>query len=104
MQVSIGHNAAVRRLLTRLGSLIFAAPLAFAVLTPVVPVYAATTITVTTTADDLTSNGNCSLREAIRAANLDAVVDTCRAGSGSDIILIPAGTYTLTRDGRNDDA
>jgi CSLREA domain-containing protein len=44
---------------------------------------------VTTTSDPVTGTclpGNCSLREAIVEANL---------GSGSDTVLVPAGTYTL---------
>jgi CSLREA domain-containing protein len=47
----------------------------------------ATTITVNTTADDYATNGNCTLGEAITAANTNAVVDNCTAGeSGSDTI------------------
>jgi len=47
----------------------------------------ATTITVNTTADDYAANGNCTLGEAITAANINAVVDNCTAGeSGSDTI------------------
>jgi CSLREA domain-containing protein len=56
-------------------------------------------IVVDTTDDDMEDNGNCSLREAIQAANTDTAVDACPAGSGHDIILIPAGTYVLTRHG-----
>lgn len=55
----------------------------------------AATITVTTTADELNSDGDCSLREAIRAANTDAVVDACAAGSGTDTIVVPAGNYVF---------
>jgi CSLREA domain-containing protein len=51
---------------------------------------------VTTTADELNANGNCSLREAIRAANTDTAVDACPAGKGADVIFLPAGTYSLT--------
>lgn len=64
----------------------------------------ATVITVNTTADELNTNGNCSLREAIRAANLDQAVDACPAGNGSDRINLPAGTYILTLAGTNEDA
>ena len=47
----------------------------------------ATTITVNTTADDYDTNGNCTLREAINAANTNAVVDNCTAGEfGNDTI------------------
>ena len=56
----------------------------------------AASITVTTTADELTANGNCSLREAIQAASTDTAVDACSAGSGADTIIVPAGTYNLT--------
>ncbi len=65
---------------------------------------AATTITVNTTDDELNSDGDCSLREAIRAANTDTAVDACPAGSGTDIITLPAGTYKLTIAGANEDA
>lgn len=59
---------------------------------------AAATITVTSLADEygLAPNGNCSVREAIDAANLDVSVDACAAGSGSDEVVLPAGTYTPT--------
>ncbi len=63
-----------------------------------------TTIRVNTVVDELNSNGNCSLREAIRAANLDAAVDGCPAGNGKDEIILPAGTYTLSIGGIDEDA
>jgi CSLREA domain-containing protein len=59
------------------------------------PARGAGPIVVTTTADELNSNGNCSLREAIQAANTDAPVDACPAGSGADLIVLPPGIYTL---------
>ncbi|MCA9980622.1 MAG: CSLREA domain-containing protein, partial [Anaerolineales bacterium] len=52
-------------------------------------------IAVDTTADDLTDNGNCTLREAIEAANTKTAVDMCPAGGVTTTITIPAGTYTL---------
>lgn len=63
----------------------------------VTPVYAAT-LTVTTTVDELNTNGNCSLREAIiNANNNDQSGSTdCTAGSGVDTIVVPAGTYVLS--------
>lgn len=63
-------------------------------------------ITVDSTADDLNlgTTGNCTLREAIQAANTDAAVDGCASGSGADTVVIPAGTYTLTIPGANEDA
>lgn len=63
----------------------------------------AATITVNTTVDELNNNGNCSLREAVRAANLNAAVDACAPGSGADEIVFAAGVtpgvFTLTIPG-----
>ncbi|MBK7976673.1 MAG: CSLREA domain-containing protein [Deltaproteobacteria bacterium] len=66
----------------------------------------ASTITVTSTADDYDHgpNGNCTLREAVIAANTNTKTDKCPAGGGADTIVIPAGTYTLTIPGTGDDA
>jgi CSLREA domain-containing protein len=65
---------------------------------------ASTTITVTTTTDELNQNGNCSLREAIQAANTDAAVDACPAGNGADTIILSSGFYTLTIPGWGENA
>ena len=62
-----------------------------------------TTIYVNTAQDELNVDGDCSLREAVRAANSDTQVDACPAGSGVDTIILPAGTYTLTIAGANED-
>ncbi len=64
------------------------------------PLYS--TITVTTTKDDITKNGNCTLREAVQAANKNAAVDKCPAGSSSstDTIKLGTGTYILSIPGR----
>lgn len=71
---------------------------------PPTPVQAAT-IAVTTTDDEVNNDGDCSLREAIIAANSDSAVDSCPAGDGADHIELPTGTYTLTITGAsNDDA
>ena len=59
------------------------------------PSASAGTITVTTTADENNSDGDCSLREAIRSANADIAIDACDAGNGTDTIILPAGTYTF---------
>jgi len=63
-----------------------------------VPVRAAT-ITVSTTADVVNNESeDCSLREAIAAANTNTAVDACPAGEAApvvDTINVPAGTYTL---------
>jgi len=61
-------------------------------------------ITVTTTEDNLSDNGDCTLREAIQAANTDAAVDACPPGRGTDLILLPAGHYGLSLAGRSEDA
>jgi predicted outer membrane repeat protein len=42
-------------------------------------------------------DGDCTLTEAILAANLDLPVDACAAGNGADIIELPAGaTFTFS--------
>ncbi len=56
----------------------------------------AAVIAVTTTADELNADGDCSLREALLAANTDGSVDACAAGSGADTISLPAGTFLYT--------
>jgi CSLREA domain-containing protein len=56
----------------------------------------ASTITVTSTADTLITDGNCTIREAIINANNDAATwPDCAAGSGADIINLPAGVITF---------
>ena len=82
-------------------ALIVALVFVLSILQEPVPTFAApngTTYTVTKTADtnDGTCNGDCSLREAITAANAN--------GAGADIITVPAGTYTLTIAGTGEDA
>lgn len=62
-----------------------------------------TTITVNTSVDENNTNGNCSLREAIIAANINGPVDGCPAGSGADTIILPAGIYVLTIPGTGED-
>jgi CSLREA domain-containing protein len=68
------------------------------------PAAYAATITVNTTSDELNADGDCSLREAIRAANSDVAVDACPKGSGADTIDLPAGTYILALPGSSEDA
>lgn len=58
------------------------------------PAAAATTIPVTTVAPSPGAAGDCTLGEAIEAANTDVAVDACPAGSGVDTISLPSGTYT----------
>ncbi|MCP4543981.1 MAG: tandem-95 repeat protein [Chloroflexi bacterium] len=57
-----------------------------------------------TTDDELNSDGDCSLREAIQAANTDSAVDACAAGDGDDIIYLSADTYALTLPGAGEDS
>jgi CSLREA domain-containing protein len=100
---SVGTETLVQRVSLRgasrrlwlAGSL--AAILATAMITFAAPTaHAGTTIVVTTTADETVTDGNCSLEEAIQAANTDTAVDACPAGSGADTIVLAAGaTYTL---------
>ena len=66
-----------------------------------VPAALAADITVNTLDDENNSDGDCSLREAIAAANSNAAVDGCTAGeSGEDTITFLAtlldGTIVLT--------
>ncbi len=56
----------------------------------------AATISPDTRVDDSTNNGNCTLREAVIAANNDAARDACPAGDGSDVISLQNGTYNLS--------
>jgi CSLREA domain-containing protein len=79
----------------------------FAGISPIttpVPIAAAAIIVVTTTLDDVTTNGLCSLREALQAARRRAAVDACPAGADEATIVLPAGTYTLDRAGADEDA
>ena len=91
----------VRRWLALFAVLLFTLSSVFILLSP--PVSAQTTIIVTTTADELDIDGNCSLREAIEAANHDLAVDTCIGGSGNDIISVPGGIYTITLASTSED-
>lgn len=59
----------------------------------------AASLTVNTVNDELNSDGDCSLREAVRSANSDTAVDACTAGAGADTINLPEGIYTLSLSG-----
>jgi hypothetical protein len=85
-----------------------AAALALPVLTAPIA-RASTTIVVTTTSQGVNTDSECSLAEAIYAANLDAskapdifnpgqfVGTGCAAGSGADVIeLIPSGIFSFS--------
>ncbi|MCG8346979.1 MAG: CSLREA domain-containing protein, partial [Chloroflexales bacterium] len=69
-----------------------------------VPVAHAATITVNTFDDELNNDGDCSLREAIQAANTDSPVDACAGDTDPDTITLRAGTYTLSLPGVNENA
>jgi CSLREA domain-containing protein len=66
----------------------------------------ATEIYVTTYTDELNSDGDCSLREAVQAANHDMAVDACPAGQDGrpDWVFLPPGVFELTMPGIPDDA
>ena len=53
----------------------------------------ATIYTIGTFADGATVDGNCTLREALRAADDNVAVDNCPAGTNKDSILLPNGNY-----------
>lgn len=65
-------------------------------------------ITVSTPDDELdvypNEDGDCSLREALKAANTNSPVDACPAGSGieTDVISVPGGDYELIIAGRGE--
>jgi len=63
----------------------------------------AASIVVNTTDDEVNFDGDCSLREAIIAANTDTAVSGCAAGTGADVITIPFGIYNLTVTGTGED-
>jgi CSLREA domain-containing protein len=44
----------------------------------------AASLMVTTEADELNTDGDCSLREAIQAANTNTAVDACLSGSSTE--------------------
>lgn len=91
----VGGRARVARRVAALAGLI--GFLATAIVAAAPPALAMN-ITVTTTADVIANDGRCSLAEAVIAAENDAPSGTasgeCPAGSGADVITIPAGTYT----------
>jgi uncharacterized repeat protein (TIGR01451 family)/CSLREA domain-containing protein len=64
---------------------------------------------IVTTSDDeldlpLDVNGDCSLREAVTAANTNVAVDRCGPGlPGQDTVILPAGGYALSLAGANED-
>jgi CSLREA domain-containing protein len=83
-------------ILSRSARLLLAALVLLAVLLTSTPPARAAGLTVTTLDDELNADGDCSLREAIQAANTDTAVDACPPGSGVDSISVPTGTITLS--------
>jgi CSLREA domain-containing protein len=59
------------------------------------PAALAATIAVTTTADVTANDAQCSIREAIAAANTDSATGGCPAGAGADTVALGPGTYSL---------
>lgn len=77
----------------------------FALTTSLVNAAPDTTLIVNETNDELNNDSDCSLREAIRATNLNTAVGGCPATSATDTIQLTSGaTYTLTIDSNNNDA
>lgn len=55
-------------------------------------------------ADDVDGPG-CTVREAIRAANLNAPVDYCSGGTpGQDLVVLSGGTYELSKPGTGENS
>ena len=75
----------------------------------VAPTHAlAANIAVNRNSDTVANDGRCSLREAVRAARLNAAsgeaAGECAAGSAADTITLPAGDYVLSIAGTDEDA
>jgi CSLREA domain-containing protein len=66
-------------------------------------VSAGAVIQVTTSLDQIVDDDDCSLREAIQAANLNQAFAGCPAGSGQDTIMLPSGSYALSIQGQGED-
>lgn len=68
----------------------------------------AATIVVNTLDDEITADGDCSLREAVQAVNMFEPVDACSAGDGNDTITFDSAllgqTIVLDLAGPDDDA
>jgi CSLREA domain-containing protein len=76
---------------------------AVAVLLLAPSVAGAVQIAVNTTADEYGTGTDCSLREAITAANDNTSFGGCPAGFADDTISLPDGTYKITRAGAGED-
>jgi Bacterial Ig domain len=68
------------------------------------PVLLGNTITVNGLGDSLATDGVCTLREAVVNSNNNAATyPDCAAGSGADVINLPAGTITMAIPGLQED-
>jgi CSLREA domain-containing protein len=52
-------------------------------------------IVVNTVANENNNDGDCSLREAVSSSNTDSSYDACTAGSSTDTVVMPRGTFKL---------
>lgn len=68
---------------------------ALVLLAPPPDILAGANIVVTETEDENNADGDCSLREAIRSAELNVVTDGCPAGGATDTITLAADTYDI---------
>jgi hypothetical protein len=87
------------RIAARLGRAALLTTFCLAFVLAPAPARAGTTIAVSSAAQEQppVQNGNCTLTEAIQAANDDVPVDACPAGNGADTIqLAPGATYSFT--------
>jgi CSLREA domain-containing protein len=82
---------------------LLAAMILVAAFSTIDPGYAGVSINVNTFKDELNKDGDCSLREAIVAANTDTEVDACPAGLGDDTIFLPKGTFAISIPGLDED-
>lgn len=88
-----------KRCLACIISIILTLAIALSILLPSQVARADSIITVTTTIDRENFPDDCTLRDAITAADKDTPVGGCPAGSGPDTIILASGvTYILTID------
>ena len=62
------------------------------------PAATAATITVNTADDEMNTDGDCSLREAVQAANTNTAVDACAAGDADGDTIVFAGILSIQLD------
>jgi CSLREA domain-containing protein len=84
MSTRVARRLGMVGVLGAMGALLLSSPALGAVITP------------TTFGDENGAGADCSLREAILAANTDAAFGGCPAGGGADTIPLGAGTYGLS--------